>query len=175
MYLLDAISGKIKCQLEGHDKSVNAVAWSPDSGRIATASDDKTARVWDAATGRERLTLHGSDLMLSVAWSPDGSRLATGSLDRTVTIWDAGSGRERLTLVGHDSLIGSIAWNPDGTRLATASADLTVRVMSMMTIDDLMAAARQRWRPEYGELSVEGCKKYLHTEQCPPFPELPWW
>ena len=60
------------------------MAWSPDGKRLATASWDKTAKVWDAASGQELLTLKGhTGMVISVAWSPDGKRLATASDDKT--------------------------------------------------------------------------------------------
>jgi WD40 repeat protein len=50
-----------------------SVAWNPDGSRLATASDDRTAKVWDAATGKELLTQSGhSSEVSNVAWSPDG-------------------------------------------------------------------------------------------------------
>jgi eukaryotic-like serine/threonine-protein kinase len=77
------------------------VAWSPDGKRLATGSRDGTAKVWDAASGQELLTLKGhSNFVISIAWSPDGKRLATGSWDNTAKVWDAVSGRELLTLEG---------------------------------------------------------------------------
>jgi WD40 repeat protein len=76
---------------------VNSVSWSPDGSRIATASWDKTARVWDAKTGAETLTLKGhTGPVNSVSWSPDGLRIATASGDKTARVWDATSGAERL-------------------------------------------------------------------------------
>jgi WD40 repeat protein len=67
---------------------VNSVAWSPDGKRLATGSSDKTAKVWDAASGQELLTLRGHDgSVTSVAWSPNGKRLATGSYDKTAKVW----------------------------------------------------------------------------------------
>ena len=81
---------------------VYSVSWSPDGTRLATGSEDGTAKVWDAADGRERLTLRGHvGRVYSVSWSPDGTRLATGSEDGTAKVWDAAGGRERLTLRGH--------------------------------------------------------------------------
>ena len=72
-----------------------SVAWSPDGKRLATASDDQTAKVWDAASGQGMLTLRGhSGLCCSVAWSPDGKRLATASEDETAKVWDAATGKE---------------------------------------------------------------------------------
>jgi WD40 repeat protein len=64
------------------------VAYSPDGKRIVTGSDDKTAKVWDADTGRELHTLTGhTGSVLRVAYSPDGKRIVTGSWDKTAKVW----------------------------------------------------------------------------------------
>ena len=74
----------------GHGKQVASAAFSPDGSRIVTASSDKTARVWDAATGKEIAVLRGhEDEVTSAAFSPDGSRIVTASWDKTARIWDA--------------------------------------------------------------------------------------
>jgi WD40 repeat protein len=71
-----------------HGGYVFSVAWRPDGKRLATGSDDNTAKVWDAETGEEFLSLSGHhDWVVSVAWSPDGKRLATGSSDGTVRVY----------------------------------------------------------------------------------------
>jgi WD40 repeat protein len=63
---------------------------SPDGSRIVTASEDKTARIWDAASAKEIAVLRGHDRgVTSAAFSPDGSRIVTASEDRTARIWDA--------------------------------------------------------------------------------------
>ena len=85
--------------------------------------------MWDAAGGRELLTLRGhTGVVGSVSWSPDGTRLATGSEDGTAKVWDAAGGRELLTLKGHTGAVVPVSWSPDGTRLATGSADSTAKV-----------------------------------------------
>ena len=59
-------------------RSVFGVAFSPDGKRLASASGDRTVKVWDAATGQEILTLKGhTDSVTSVAFSPDGKRIAS--------------------------------------------------------------------------------------------------
>ena len=72
-----------------HDGWVRAVAWSHNSDRILTGSDDNTARVWNAATGEEIHKLHHGDWVRAVAWSPDDDHILTGSPDGTARIWDA--------------------------------------------------------------------------------------
>jgi eukaryotic-like serine/threonine-protein kinase len=114
--------------LVGHRADVRSISWSPDGRRLATASWDGTAKVWDAADGREILTLAGNTGQVNaVCWSPDGRRLATASWDGTAKVWDAANGRLQITLEGHTGRVWSVSWSPDGTRLATASEDGTAR------------------------------------------------
>jgi WD40 repeat protein len=75
--------------LVGHTAGVSSVAFSPDGQRIVSGSDDKSVRVWDAATGQplgDPLTGH-TGTVSSVAFSPDGHRIASGSKDKTVRLW----------------------------------------------------------------------------------------
>ena len=115
--------------LGGHDGSVHSAAFSPDGSRIVTASADKTARIWDAASAKEIAVLRGHDESVnSAAFSPDGSRIVTASEDKTARIWDAASAKEIAVLRGHDESVNSAAFSPDGSRIVTASGDKTARI-----------------------------------------------
>ena len=103
----------------GHVDGVTAVAWSPDSTRIATGSDEDV-RVWDAVTGEDLFSLERGRGVGAVVWSPDGKRIATSS-SGGARVWDAVTGENVLSLK-HDHRVKSVAWSPDSTRIATGSA-----------------------------------------------------
>ncbi|KAH7350019.1 WD40-repeat-containing domain protein [Plectosphaerella cucumerina] len=117
--------------LEGHVDDINAIAFAQD-GRLASASDDNTVKIWDTTTGVCVQTLEGHDgWVVAVAFAPDG-QLASGSWDKTVKIWDPATGVCVQTLEGHDDYVTAVAFAPDG-RLASASEDKTVKIWDPAT------------------------------------------
>jgi WD40 repeat protein len=96
---------------------------------VATASGDKTARVWDAASGETVAVLQGhTEHVLSAAFSPDGKWVVTSSNDKTARVWEAATGRSVAVLSGHEIQVVDAVFSPDGKVIATSGGDRTVRI-----------------------------------------------
>jgi hypothetical protein len=117
-----------------HDGYVQHVAFDSDGRRIVTASWDKTARLWDSATGLQigRPLMHLGGVEYA-AFSPDGLRVVTASSDHTVRVWDAATGEPITSPLRHDEFVNHAVFSPDGLRLVTASGDKTARVWDSLT------------------------------------------
>lgn len=137
--LAPEVRGRMKARelavLDGHSESIASVVYSPDGRRILTASNDKTARIWDSETGKAIATLAGHATSLSDAeFSPDGRLIVTVSGDATARIWDAASGRlisllEQACGARSDFCnVFAAAFSPDGRQLVTGSSNSSVKV-----------------------------------------------
>jgi WD40 repeat protein len=120
--------------LDGHAGAVRAVAVTPDGRRAVSASDDRTLRVWDLATGRAEHVLRGhANWIYAVAVTPDGRRAVSGSWDNTLRVWDLQTGAAEQTLSKHADAVTAVAVTPDGRRAVSASDDRTLRVWDLTT------------------------------------------
>jgi WD40 repeat protein len=118
----------------GHDGAVYSAVFSPDGTRVISASDDRTARLWDAATGKQIAILRGHEgRVVRAAFSPDGTRVVTASLDKTARLWNAATGKQVALLGEHANTVGSAVFSPDGTRIISASDDGTARLWDAAT------------------------------------------
>jgi WD40 repeat protein len=127
--------------LTGHTCAVRDLAFSPDSQRLATASDDETVRIWDPATGQELLSFEsprdgipGYRGIGCLAFSPDGKRLAGGKA-QNLAIWDAATGRRLHYLRWHSNSIESVAYSPDGKWLASGDRDREIKLWDLAALE----------------------------------------
>ncbi len=124
---------------------INCIAFTPDSKRLASASHDKTAIIWDTDLGSKLHTLTHKHQVHAVAFSPDGRQLVTGAGDwewydtyaqgeGEVKVWDAQTGKEALTLEGGPTgKVWGVAWSRDGKWIAAAGGDKTVKLWDAAT------------------------------------------
>ncbi len=103
---------------------INAVAFSPDDGYLATAGYDPIIHVWDLRTGLEQRRLTGhSGVVYALDFSPDGKWLASAGADRVIRIWDLSRGRPRHQLAEHGDTVNSLSFSYNGEYLASSSDD----------------------------------------------------
>jgi DNA-binding beta-propeller fold protein YncE len=117
-----------------HEDSVQAVAWSPDGQSLASASIDRSIRLWKTATGELLRTVGQHEgRILALTFSPDGKTLVSTSSDLKVHLWDPAEGKLVRTLNGHKDTIQAVAFSPDGKYLATSALDQTIRLWDPAT------------------------------------------
>ena len=129
---LQQILNKIqeKNNLQGHKEGVTGVAFSPDSQKVVTVSNDQTAKLW-TIQWKFLTTFIGHECNIySVSVSPDGQTVATASKDETIKLWNL-QGQVLHTFTGHQDSVYSVTFSPDGQYLASSSRDKTVRLWDL--------------------------------------------
>src|SRR6266487_2495228 len=104
------------------DAGVHSVQFSPDSQRVVTASKDKMAQLWDAASGKAiGEPMKHEEFVVAAQFSPDSQRVVTASKDKTARLWDAATGKAIGEPMKHEKTVRSAQFSPDGRRVVTAS------------------------------------------------------
>ena len=128
------MTGEVEAELKGHTAHVRSVAFSQDSSRVVSGSDDKTVRIWNTMTGEIEAEMKGhTGYVSSVAFSLDSSRVVSGSYDMTVRIWNTMTNNIEAVMKGHQDWVWSVAFSQDGSRIVSGARDMTVRIWNVMT------------------------------------------
>ncbi|MFJ1748983.1 AAA family ATPase [Streptomyces sp. NPDC088116] len=135
--LISIVNAPLATPLHGHTGAVYLTTFSPNGRLLATASYDRTVRLWNV-TDRTRPKPLGKPLTGHTSWvssavfSPDGRTLASAGDDGTIRLWDVRDPRHPrplgTPLSGHDGTIYLLTFSPDGHTLAAATEDHTVRL-----------------------------------------------
>jgi WD40 repeat protein/serine/threonine protein kinase len=132
--VFDLSNGQRIFRGEGHTERINWLSFSPDGQRVATASEDRTVRVWNVATGATTAEMRGHmDKVVMVSFSPDGTRVLSASADGTIRQWDAATGAQLHSLRGHRDAVITAVYSPDGLWVVSGGQDTTIRVWHAST------------------------------------------
>lgn len=116
-------------RLQGHQQPINLVSFSPDGRLLASASFDKSLKIWDAVVGKFKASLRGHvGAVYQVCWSSDSRMLVSGSKDSTVKLWDLQTNSLKCDMPGHADEVYSVDWSPDGQSVASGSKDRVIKI-----------------------------------------------
>jgi WD40 repeat protein len=155
--LITVADWKLKSVLAGHDDVVASVSFRPDGAKIASASYDRTVRVWDVVSGKSErvLTMH-SDFVTGVAYSPDGKSLASASKDRSVRLVEADTGAGKLTFSDRNEDVLAVAFTADGKAVVSTGLEPNLSWWNAATGERLRTVGGHRGSVHELALSKDG-------------------
>ncbi|CAH9068693.1 unnamed protein product [Cuscuta epithymum] len=125
--------------LKGHHERATDVAFSPTCNHLATASADRTARLWNTEGSLLRTFEGHLDRLARIAFHPTGKYLGTTSFDKTWRLWDVETGEELLLQEGHSRSVYGLSFHHDGSLAASCGLDSLARVWDLRTGRSVLA------------------------------------
>jgi hypothetical protein len=122
---------------EGHKETITKVSFAPTCAKFASASYDRTVRIWDFESCKTDVILEGHlDQVKGCSWHPTKGLVATGCKDRSIKLWDPRTGSKSVTTFTdfHKHIVQSVEWNKNGNWLLTASCDKTIKMLDVRTM-----------------------------------------
>ena len=115
--------------ISGHNNTIWSVAINPQKNLIASASEDKTIKLWNLQTGELVRTLTGHSVgVLSISFSPDGEQLASSSRKGIIKIWQVDTGKNIRTINANEKAVRSVFYSPDDKKIVNSSWDNTIKI-----------------------------------------------
>jgi WD40 repeat protein/serine/threonine protein kinase len=135
-------------RLEGHQRAISGLAFSPDSSVLASTSRDGIVVLWDVASGRPVARLDADERASNgLGWSADGAMLAAAFQDQVVQVWKMPERRRMRALGGHTDAVRAVAFAPGGGLLVSTGLDGTIRTWDRDTgkqVRSVMSAAKKK-------------------------------
>ncbi len=175
VWAIDAATGSLLHQFEGHTGPVTMPSVSPDGRRAVTGSFDKSIRVWDLINGGELRKFEGHQAFVVTArFDASSTHVLSSSGDGTARIWDIESGKEVARLSGHGGMLINADYSPRGDRILTYGWDNTAKVWDtsgreLVTIPMPKGIVHGIWSPDGHTLALSGTDGRLHLVRA-----LPW-
>ncbi|CAN6697008.1 unnamed protein product [Malus baccata var. baccata] len=118
-----------KTRMTGHQQPINHVCFSPDGQWIASASFDRSVKLWNGTTGKFVAAFRGHvGPVYQISWSADSRLLVSGSKDSTLKVWDIKARALKLDLPGHADEVFAVDWSPDGQKVASGGKDRVLKL-----------------------------------------------
>jgi eukaryotic-like serine/threonine-protein kinase len=153
------------------DKTISALAWSPDGTRLACGGGEYKIDIFDARLWRQHITYKGhNSAIYALAWSPDGRQIISTGADDAMHLWDAINGKNVATYFKHSGIVSGVAWSPNGQRIVSVSYDKTAQVWNAVTgtslatyrnhIERIQSVA---WSPDGTRIATGGRDGTVHV------------
>jgi WD40 repeat protein len=144
--LWDTKTWHVLKSLTGHQGGIKALAFSPNGSQLASSSQDRTARLWDIATGQSWVLENDEGESTALAFAPDARTLAIGTFESSVKLWNTATLHQITSFEAGASVVYSVAFAPDGSAFGSTTMDGTVRVWRAPSWEEIEATEKKEAR-----------------------------